>query len=65
MKKDVYNTEAKLLHSKLLKKTSRMDFTYRMSKWPSINEGQVEEGVSVLRPEEDESLMSDAVISES
>lgn len=44
--------------------TSRV--TYLISKCPSTSEGQVEDGVSVLSVDEDEeSLMSDADISES
>lgn len=39
--------------------------TYLISKCPSTSEGQVEDGVSVLSVDEDESLMSDADISES
>lgn len=39
--------------------------TYLISKCPSTSEGQVEDGVSVLSVDEDESLISDADISES
>lgn len=39
--------------------------TYLISKCPSTSEGQVEDGVSVLSVDEDESLIRDADISES